>query len=178
MDSGVLLNSGIADMIAFVADPNPANESLCGMSLMGIFWLKPRMPEKAIKGFVGLLESKTLPEETIGAIVAALVSAPPSDADLVRMLLARAKRFEDPRNSIPLIRWFGLESSNHSNPETLAFVTECLDNKDSRIREAAVETAGRLPAGARSSLMYRLRQISRDESESKTTWSSAAAALR
>ncbi len=177
MDSGVLLDSGIADMLAFAADPNLKNEELRAAALFGIYYLKP-MPDKAIKGLVSLIENDVLSEPWIGSIAAALVSRAPADAEMLRMILTRVKRLEDPQNSVELIRWLGLASPKPSHPEAIAFIAESLENKDSRIRKAAVEAAGRLPDGSRSSLLYRLGQIATDKNESEALRSDATAALK
>ena len=178
MDSGVLLEDAIGDLIAFFAKPNPANERLRGFALMSIFVLKPRMPDKAVKGLVSQLESKELAEPWVGSIAELLIMADPSDAGMLRMVLARVKRFHDPKNAIPFIHGLGLEQSGEKHPEAFAFLRECLQSKDGHIRMATVEAVGRLSFNTRSSLLYRLGEISRDEHESEETRSRAAAALR
>jgi len=148
MDSGVLLKSGIADLLAYAADPNLANEQLRAAALAGIYYLKP-MPDQAIKGLVRLIAEDALSEAWIGSIAAALVSIAPADTDMLRMILAGAKRFKDPQNKVALIRWLGLASPKPSHPEAVAFIAESLKDKDSRFRAAAVEAAGWLPGGSR-----------------------------
>ena len=185
MDSAILLGPWIDDMIAFFANPSPENQQLRGGILISIFVLKPRMPDKVVKGLSPLLESKEFADAWKGTIAAGLIAAAPSDAEMIRMVLSRVKRFEDPKDMIPVIRSLGLESSRlglensrQKQPEVIAFLGECLENKDPNIRIVAAEAVGRLPFGARSSLMYRLGQISRDPTESQDIRSLAAAALK
>ena len=174
MDSAVLLEPRIDDLAEYTN--NPANKDLHNAALFSIVYLNPRIPEKGISVLVPMLISKLVPDEERAFIGAALLTATPSDADMLHKVLTALKGSREPKAIINLIRSLGILKTRHA--EALALIGESLEHKDAAIRMEAVDAVERLDRDLRVKFEAKIIQISIDESESAENRSRAKAALK